>query len=184
MTIERAESIERPKYTPRDIVAGWEASLLNAKANGNIMAIKLDELCLELAKKGLSISDLPNNDPRLVEIRNLEPRRKDSIEDAKPKKPKNPPAEVAERNDRMLALHQLGYSRDFIAKDVKRSVSTVSDVIHRYADKLGDQTDYASETIRGMYTGPASVPGIAKALGFTTRGVHKRLQRLAEEEKL
>lgn len=184
MTIGNAGDFERHHISASSKVAGWEATLKNAKAKGHILTIKLDVLCMELAKHGLTISDLPDDDPRLVEIRGGHPERMDSIKVTKQEKLTRPLLKLTARNDEVWELHKQGFSNSFIAGADKRTVTMIFEVIKSYSEIKDDHTDYAFEAMNMLSAEGNSVAEIAEKLGFTPRGVLKRMHKGKTKKKL
>ncbi|MFD1399671.1 hypothetical protein ACFQ41_10170 [Lacticaseibacillus suilingensis] len=156
----------------RGTVESWKASLRNARHSGNLLTIKVDELCLKLAMSGMTIADLKDNDPRLVEIRQIVPRRKDVID--------HTAAEIRrkKRNERIWNLHLKGCSPKLIGNEVGISATTVLKLEKQLMREHNNAIDYTQVAIERLTKESQTVGQIALALGYNQKTITAKLNAM------
>lgn len=156
----------------RGTVESWKASLRNARHSGNPLTIKVDELCLKLAMSGMTIADLKDNDPRLVEIRQIVPRRKDVIE--------HTAAEIRrkERNEKIWNLHLKGCSPKLIGNEVGICATTALKLARQLMREHNNAIDYTQVAIERLTNEGQTVGQIALTLGYNQRTITAKLNAM------
>lgn len=156
----------------RGTVESWKASLRNARHSGNPLTIKVDELCLKLAMSGMTIADLKDNDPRLVEIRQIVPRRKDVIE------PTAAEIRRKERNEKIWNLHLKGCSPKLIGNEVGICATTALKLAKQLMREHNNAIDYTQVAVERLSKEGQTVGQIALTLGYNQKTITAKLNAL------
>ncbi len=156
----------------RGTVESWKASLRNARHSGNQFVIKIDELSLKLALSGMTIADLKDNDPRLVEIRRSAPKRRDAFVSTA--------AEIRrkERNEKIWSLHLRGCSPKLIGNEVGISATTVLKLEKQLMREHNNAIDYTQVAIERLTKESQTVGQIALALGYNQKTITAKLNAM------
>lgn len=149
----------------RGTVESWKASLRNARNSGNLMTIKVDELCLKLAMSGMTIADLKDNDPRLVEIRRSAPKRRDAFVSTA--------AEIRrkERNEKIWSLHLKGCSPKLIGDELNMYATNALKIVKELMREHNNAIDYTQVAVERLTKEGQTAAQIALTLGYSDKTI-------------
>lgn len=146
-------------------VEACKASLRNARRSGNQFVIKIDELSLKLALSGMTIADLKDNDPRLVEIMRSAPKRRDAL--------LSTAAEIRrkERNEKIWNLHLKGCSPKLIGDELNMYATNALKIVKELMREHSNAIDYTQVAVEHLTKEGQTAAQIALTLGYSEKTI-------------